>query len=145
MLRLRKLTTDGVYEILIDVVVRHAPHFLYALKCIFVCEAHMIDYGHTEYKNLRTRLFSMAFFVNLLISQKTVIFENGINKRGPEYLKLRTFVTAQYKISKIEVSTFVSSFFIEKYSFQDFDHKYFEHSFSLKVILYFCRSYIANL
>ena len=77
----------GVYGILIDVVVVVTLKKV-ILKCIFCAwSAHMIDYGHFEHKNFRTRLFSMPFFVNLLIYQKTNFQRNGINKRGPEYLK----------------------------------------------------------
>ena len=38
-------------------------------------------------QNSRQFVLYCIFFGNLLISEKTVIFEHGINKRGPEYLK----------------------------------------------------------
>ena len=74
--------SDFSYISIRDECTRRNAHFFdvivctkIALKCIFcVWSAQMIYYGHTEHRNLHTRLFSMAFFVNLLISQKTVFF-----------------------------------------------------------------------
>ena len=41
----------------------------------------MIDCGHFD-QNIRTILFSMAFFVNLLIYEKTVVFNGFLNTRS---------------------------------------------------------------
>ena len=60
---------------------------------VFFCERseQTIDYGHFEQKILRARLLSMAFFVNILISEK-IVFSNGFLKTWSWVFKKLIFI-----------------------------------------------------
>ena len=92
--------------------------FLTCSKAFFCARsAQIIYYGHFEHIILRTRLFLMTFFVNLLISE--IFFLTVFQKRGPGYLKI-DFDTSRASLIVLKYIYFSNIFDKKKSEFEKF-------------------------